>query len=96
MSQLIRSLAPLRASSVLITVKELITGLSMDFCCSPSAGEESTSFKYSGRKVQAHKCKECTFLWKSFNRICRLGDCFYLIVVLISENHFRAAAGNSS
>lgn len=36
MSQLIRSLTPLRDSSVLITVKELITGLSMDFCFSSS------------------------------------------------------------
>lgn len=46
MSQLIRSLTPLRDSSFLITAKELITGLSMDFCFSLSASEESWSFKY--------------------------------------------------
>ena len=38
MSQLIRSPTPLRDCRVLITVKELITGLSMEFCFSPSAG----------------------------------------------------------
>lgn len=36
MSQLIRSLTPFRDFSVLITVKELITGLSVDFSFSPS------------------------------------------------------------
>lgn len=36
MSQLIRSLAPFGDSSVLITVKELITGFSVDFSFSSS------------------------------------------------------------
>lgn len=37
MSQLIRSVTPLRDSSVLITIKDLITGLSVDFWFSPGA-----------------------------------------------------------
>lgn len=73
MSQLIRSLTPLRDSSVLITAKELITGLSMDFCFSPSASEESPNTgssrpKYSGNQTLTSLMY---FFGKTFKRFLR-------------------------
>lgn len=76
MSQLIRSPTPFRDSTVLITVKELITGVSVDFCFSPSAASQSLlqeleaeKQKFSGNKVINSSFYSCFLFFLPWKRL---------------------------
>lgn len=67
MSQLIRNLTPLRDSSVLITAKQLITGLSMDFWCSSSTMAGRVSNTASEPERELTNVGNVLFLLETFN-----------------------------